>query len=373
MKLQIATGTCSVLLLIAVAISGCSEGELVVSPGSVVTNVERVAWCDLPFSAPIVMIGNMKLTKGDLLNSVSNEYFALVARGEKARDIAKKFNESRVELAAQHVARFLHNGAFLLRAEELGVRADETEVAGQWAALSNVAERSKMPIAKFALCSGHPTVASLDRFIRDNIRISKVFKLTFSNRLEVAQSEVDVLHDKLEAGNRRAAATNAIYLAELKKFREGLIGKKMPFTHDDNENAKKMPFPLKVEWFVKAPGNSFDDEEHVVGRVRYQKLNAWSDLFEDDSAYSIYYMTEIEQKSSEAPTLFTGFRVFCEKDHGFLVPDKKQLMLDMRKRRNIEVVTPEFDRLCRHFGVLYPNGMIWRDVFTDRKTSKGAK
>ncbi len=373
MKLQIAAGTSSVLLLAAVAISGCSKEELVVSPGLVVTNAERVAWCDLPFSAPIVMIGNMKLTKGDLLNSVSNEYFALVARGEKAREIAKKFNESRVELAAQHVARFLHNGAFLLRAEELGVLADETEVAGQWAALSNVAERSKMPIAKFALCNGHPTLASLDRFIRDNIRISKVFKLTFSNSLEVAQKDVDELHDKLEEGNRRAAATNANYRAELKKFRDGLIGKRLPFTHNDDENAKIMPFPLKVEWFVKAPGNSFDDEENVVGRVRYQRLNAWSDLFEDDNAYSIYYMTEIEQKSSEVPTLFTGFRVFCEKDCGYLVPDKKKLMADMRKRRNIKVVTPEFDRLCRHFGVLYPNGMIWRDIFSDRKISKGAE
>ena len=373
MKLQIATGACSALLLVASAISGCSEEKFVVRPGLIVTNAESVAWCDLPFSAPVVVIGNKKLTKGDLLNSVSNEYFALVARGEKAREIAKKFDGSRVELAAQHVARFLHNGAFLLRADELGIVADENEIAGQWAALSNIAEKTKMSITKFASCNGHPTLASLDRFIRENIRISKIFKLTFSNRLEVAEKEVDVLYGELEEGNRRAAATNAIYLAELRKFREGLNEKKIPFTHNDEENAKKVPPSLKVEWFVKAPGNSFDDEENVVGKVRYQRLNTWSDPMEDDSAYSIYYMTEIEQKSSEAPTLFTGFRVFCEKDCGYLVPDKKKLMADMRKRRNIEVVTPEFDRLCRHFGVLYPYGLIWRDIFSDRKISKGAK
>ena len=85
----------------------------------------------------------------------------------------------------------------------------------------------------------------------------------------------------------------------------------------------------------------------------------------------MYYMTEIEQKSSQAPTLFTGFRVFCDKDGGFVVPEKKKLKEDMRKRRNIEVVTPEFNRLCLRYGVLYPYGFIWRDIFTNRQRPKG--
>lgn len=354
-------------------VSGCSENAPVARPGFVVTNEESVAWCDLPDSAPLVVIGNRTMTKGDLLNTVSNEYHALVARGEKIREIAKKFDKKKVELAAQHVARFLHQSAFLLRADELGIAAGESEVAGQWAAISNIAGKSSMDVAKFAMGSGHPSLASLDAFIRDNIRISKVFKQTFSNSLDVTQAEVDAMHEKLMAGNRRSAATNAIYLAEFKKFRQELIDKKVTFSDDDEANAKKVREPFKVDWFSKAPANSFDDEENVVGKVRYQKLNTWSEPLEDDEAFSIYYMTEIEQKSSETPTLFTGFRVFREKDHGFEVPDKKKLMNDMRKIRNIEKVTPEFERLCRHFGVLYPNGLIWRDIFTNRKLSKGAK
>ena len=268
---------------------------------------------------------------------------------------------------------FLNQSAFLLRADELGIGVDESVVADQWSAISNVASSSSISVEKFALGHGHPSLEDLDRFIRDNVRISKVFAITFTNSLQVAEEEVDKLHAKLEEGNREAALTNAFYLAELRKLRSELIEKAVSFGEDDNENAKKVPSPFKVEWFVKAPGNSFDDEENVVGKVRYQNLNTWSDPFEDEGDYSIYYMTEIEQKSSNAPTLFTGFRVFCEKDHGFFVPDKKKLMEDMRKRRNIEVVSPELDRLCRHFGVVYPYGLIWRDIFSNRKISKGAK
>ena len=366
------------LLLGAFAISGCfngheSDGIVAARPGFVVTNEESISWCDLPDSAPLVVIGNKRITKGALLNSVSNEYYALVARGEKPREIAKKFDKNKVDLAAQHISRFLNQSAFLLRADELGIGVDESVVADQWSAISNVASSSSISVEKFALGHGHPSLEAFDRFIRDNVRISKVFAITFTNSLQVAQEEVDKLHAQLEEGNREAALTNAFYLAELKKLRNELIEKSVSFGEDDDENAKKVPSPFKVEWFVKAPGNSFDDEENVVGKVRYQRLNTWSDPFEDEGDYSIYYMTEIEQKSSNAPTLFTGFRVFCEKDHGFFVPDKKKLMEDMRKRRNIEVVTPELERLCKHFGVVYPYGFIWRDIFSNRKISKGVK
>ena len=373
MKLSAKIGVSITLALGMAMLFGCSESAPAVRPGFVVTNAESVAWCDLPDSAPLVMIGNRTLTKGDLLNSVSNEYHALIARGEKIREVAKKFEQKKVELASQHVARFLHQAAFLQRADELGVVADESEVAAQWSALSNIAGKSSMDVAKFAMGSGHPSLAAMDTFIRDNIRMSKVFKQTFSNSLDVSQAEVDAMHAKLSEGNRRSASTNALYLAEFKKFRQELIDKKVTFSDDDEANAKKVREPFKVEWFAKAPANSFDDEDGVVGKVRYQQLNTWSEPLEDDETFSIYYMTEIEQKSSEAPTLFTGFRVFREKDHGFMLPDKKKLMNDMRKIRNVQVVTPEFERLCRHFGVLYPNGLIWRDIFSNKKSSKGAK
>ena len=369
-----ATVIANVIFAFGLAIFAGCHGDLSdVRPGSIVTNEESVAWCDLPYSAPIVLIGNKKMTKGDLLNSVSNEYFALVARGEKARGIAKKFEEKKVDLAALHVSQFLRASAFLQRADELGIVADRQEVAEQWLAVSNASEKASMTVEKFAVVSGHPTLASLDGYIRDNIRISKVFKLTFSNSLDVSELEVDALRGKLVEGNRCAALTNAMIQAEFRKFRQELIDKRISFTQNDEENARKVPQSVKVDWFVKAPGNSFDDEEGVVGKIRYQALNTWSELMEDDNDFSLYYMTEIEQKSSQSPTLFTGFRVYREKDHGYLVPDKKKLMLDLRMRRNIEVVTPEFDRLCRHFGVFYPYGLIWRDIFSDRKIKKGAR
>lgn len=373
MRLSEKIGIYVTLVLGMAMLSGCSESAPVARPGFVVTNEESVAWCDLPDLAPLVVIGNRTLTKGGLLNSVSNEYHALVARGEKIREAAKKFDQKKVELASQHVARFLHQAAFLQRADELGIVAEESEVAAQWSAISNIVGKSSIDVAKFAMGSGHPSLAALDTFIRDNIRLSKVFKLVFSNSLDVSQAEVDAMHAKLSEGNRRSASTNALYLAEFKKFRQELIDKKVTFSDDDEANAKKVREPFKVEWFAKAPANSFDDEDGVVGKVRYQQLNTWSEPLEDDETFSIYYMTEIEQKSSETPTLFTGFRVFREKDHGFMLPDKKKLMTDMRKIRNVQVVTPEFERLCRHFGVLYPNGLIWRDIFSDKKLMKGAK
>ncbi len=382
MKISFVVGMLAIVLGLVI-VSGCSEcapdsvcSECVPSaarPGFVITNAECMAWCDLPYSAPLVVIGNKIMTKGDLLNAVSNEYHALVARGEKAREIDKKFEKKKVELAAQHVARFLNQSAFLLRADELGIVANESEVSGQWVAISNIARKSSMDITKFAMGSGHPSLDALDGFIRDNIRISKVFKQTFSNSLDVSQAEVDAMHGKLMAGNRSSALTNAIYLAEFKKFRQELIDKRVTFSDDDEANAKKIRKPYKVEWFVKAPANSFDDEENVVGKVRHQKLKTWSAPLEDDEAFSIYYMTEVEQKSAETPTLFTGFRVFRAKDLGYEVPDKKKLMADMRKIRNVQKVKPEFERLCRHFGVLYPNGLIWRDIFSNRKLSKGEK
>ena len=363
----------AILALGMLVVSGCSESVPVVRPGGVVTNEESVAWCDLPDSAPLVMIGNRTLTKGGLLNSVSNEYHALIARGEKVRDIKKKFDKQKVDLAAHHVARFLHESAFLLRADELGIVADESEVAGQWTIISNIAGKSSMDVAKFAMVRGHPSLADLDLYIRDNIRMSKVFNLTFSNSLDISQAEVDALHGKLVKLQHESELTNALFLAEFKNFRKELIDKKVSLTEDDEANEKKVRAPFKVESFVKAPGNAFEDEENVVGKVRYQKLNTWSEPFEDDATFSIYYMTGIDQKSSDAPTLFTGFRVFREKDHGYQIPNKKKLMSDMRKRRNIQVVTPEFERLCRHFGVLYPYGFIWRDIFSKRKILKGVR
>ena len=362
----------NIVLFVAFAtflIAGCSNDNPCdsVMPGTVVTNRESVAWCDLPPSAPLVNIGGRVLTKAGLLNSVSNEYYALVARGSNRKTISEKFESKRRDLAALHVTRFLQQNAFLLRADELGITAPEKKVAGQWEAVSNVAKKSSMDIEKFCLANGHRSVADMDRFIRDNIRMAEVFRVTFSNRLEVTEKEADELHARLVKGNQDSALTNAIYRARFEKFQKELIDKKIEFGENDEENQKKVPDWVKVEWFVKAPGNAFDEEETVVGKVRYHRLNTWTEVLEGESDFSIYYMREIEQKTSDAPTLFTGFRVYCEKDHGYLVPDKKKLREDMRKRRNVAVVTPEFERLMQHYGVVYPYGLIWRDIFTNKK------
>lgn len=364
-------------LAVMLGLSGCgpSPDEIkVATPGLIVTNVRTRVWRDLPMTSPLVVVGDRVFTKEGLTQVISNEYATLVARGKTPVQARQEVAKRKEDIVSQAVARFIYESSFLLEAEARGLRSDGGQIQAQWAAISNQCEKFKMDAGRFALVMGLGTAENLTNHVEKQVLLKQLFDCVFSNRLEVTDAEVEALVGKLKAKNEESAATNRIFRAEMEQLRERILREKLVFVDDDDANAKLVAEPFKVEWFASAPARAFDDEEVMTGRLRYMSTNVWSEVIDLEDSYDIYLLTQIQQKDADTPTLYTGYRVTLEKDHGWLVPEPQKVKQDLRKRRNLEVVTPESERLRQKFGVVYPNGFVWETMFEQKSTDrKGTK
>jgi hypothetical protein len=268
------------------------------------------------------------------------------------------------------IAKFLYVQAFMQEAKERGIKTDEKTLEGEWQVVTNICAKEKISTDQFARRLGHQSVESLKAALEKNVVLSDLFGILFSNRLEVADVEVEKMHAGLVERNEASKATNMIYKAELARFREKIIKENIKFSEDEEENAKLVPTNFTVECFNSAPANSFDDEEAFMAQFRYSALNVWSEPVETEGSFSIFYFTKIESKSLGTPSLYSGFHVSRPKDLGYEVPDKAKLKTDLRQKRNLEIVTPESERLQKKFGVLFPYGFVWQQMFNDSKSSK---
>ena len=371
-------GLVIVILIVALSVIGCGKSgvtvnrrvDIQVKAGCVVTNEQTISWNMLSTDVPLVMIGSASLTKGDLLNAVSNAYASLKAYGQGERQIQKIMGKYQWEIVENAIAKFLYEQAFMQEAKERGIKPDEKTLESEWQTVTNICAKEKISTDQFAYRMGHKSVDSLKSALEKTVVLHNLFGVLFSNRLEVADAEVEKLHIGLVERNEASKATNVIYKAEMARFREKIIKENIKFSENEEENAKLVPTNFTVECFNSAPAKSFDDEETVMVHLRYSALNVWSEPIETDDSISIYYFTKIEAKSASVPTLYSGFRVYRPKDLGYEVPDKAKLKADLRQRRNLEIVTPESERLQKKFGVLFPYGFVWQQMFDESQSSK---
>lgn len=345
------------------------------TPGAVVTNQMTKTWRDLKPQSPVVLVGHRALTREMLEQALTNRIEMMLARGGKTNEVQKSFELGKRKVVSEIVAQFLYQGAFLAEAERRGLMPTSAEVAREWLAVSNMILRAKVSQDSFIRASGFHDVKSFDEKLRENLVMGKLFPVLFGNSLEVKEEEVQKLHRDLEACNRVSAATNKVYLAEMVKLRADLIRRKIRLSEDDEANKKLVPEPYVVEFFNQAPADSFDDEELFTAKMHYHALDVWSDPIEGEDTIDIYYLSKKLVREGTSPTLYTGFRISREKDHGFLVPKVEELRSDLRQRRNIQVVTPVKERLSKEAGVLYPYGFVWQTMFDSEnvENKKGSK
>ncbi len=355
-------------------VSGCGKNDsgraFPVKAGCIVTNEQTVSWQVLTADAPLVIIGSASFTKGDLVNAISNACMSLRANGQNERQIQKTMRQYRMAIVENAIAKFLYEQAFMQEAKERGVKPNEKTLESEWQAVTNICAKEGISAEQFAHRMGHKSVDSLKAALEKNVVLHDLFGIMFSNRLEVADAEVEKLHAGLMERNNASKATNMIYKAEMARFREKIIKENIKFSENEEENTKLVPTNFTVECFSSAPADSFDDEEAFMAQVRYSALNVWSEPVETEDSFSIFYFTKIESKSVGTPALYSGFHVSRPKDLGYEVPDKAKLKTDLRKKRNLEIVTPESERLQKKFGVLFPYGFVWQQMFNDSQSGK---
>ena len=329
-------------------------------PGLIITNQVCSSWADLPSEASLVIIGTNHYTKADLDTQLQG-FLAQMKRDIKdPYEAEKRIQDAQYSFRNSLIAKFVNETVFLLEAEEQGLTPLADDLAMAWGGVSNVCLRLGLSYEAF-VTSFPGGRAALERGIYMNCVTKRLFDLHYASQLAVSEAEVDKLHADLVRLNQESEATNRIYKAEVESFRQKISVEPIEFGDDEEENARLLPEGYSVELFKSKPPSGFEDEEVIPGILRGLSTNQWSSVVELEDSFDLYYVTEIIPRTVQQPTLYTGIRISREKDHGYLVPDKAQLMKDERQRKNMDLIPAECERLSLKFGIVYPQGFVWDD------------
>ena len=339
-----------------VLICGCRKDRFYVCPGEIITNATDLAYADLAPTEKIVIIGDRSLTKGDL-EKEKVSYLNMLKRVNPSAYEETLKDSCRMALGGL-VAKFLYVNAFDLESKRLGISPKEEYLAIGWQSVSNSCLMLKKSYAEFS--RNYPGgEQALIAVIERDARIKTFFERQFTNSLDVTDEEVERLHRGLVEGNNEASATNRVYLAQMKDFRKRLLTLDVVFTGEEDLDQKLIPDGFRVEFFQDTPIQGFDDENKVLEVFNSTAKGEWSLVTEMEDTIDIFNYTNVIPKSLRAPALYSGIRIYREKDHGYLLPDKKSLREDIKKRKNIAIVEPFVESLQKKFGVTFPYGFVW--------------
>lgn len=342
-------------------------------PGRFITNeVQNAVLAQLPDDAQLLVVGRRQYTKGQFFAEMTN-YFALVrAAAPSAEDAASAIRNSEKAIGPSLIARFVSRSVYAQEADLEGLKPSPEDVAAVAFTVSNECRMAKISFEKYAefFPGGMPALKSR---MAEDAKIQAFFRVAFSNALEVTSNEVETLHADLVKLNEGCKRTNEIYKAEVNAFRQRIVREKLVFTGDEEKDAKVLPKGYVAEVFENAPPSSFEDEETVPALLRVAALGEWQLPIELENTIDLYMITNVIAKTVQTPTLYSGFRVYREKDHGYLVPTKAELYRDIRERRNVAVVGPMTERLTEKFGAVFPYGFIWNQLAQPPRKIKGVK
>lgn len=365
--------------LLALMLAGCGErGGLsdygvkrinATAPGTVWTNrIQGVEFARLPDDAQLVVLGNREYTKRQLILDMTNTLFLVCSSVTNADEVAQAAANTRVWLSATLVSRFLSRAAFALGAEERGVVATDADRSNIVATVDAECRAARITRARYA--EAFPGgEAALKIRMEEDARINAYFRAAFSNSLQVTSEEVDRTFADILDGNRESKLTNEIYKAEMAAFRRRLAEEHLEITGDEEKDAEILPPDYHSEAFEDYPATAFDDEELVPALLRVAAKNEWQSPIELERTIDLYMVTNVTPRSLRSPTLYTGFRVYREKDLGYVVPSKEEIRSTLYRMKNMAFVAPEAERLQRKFGLAFPYGFVWDQLLAKPKAN----
>ncbi|MCQ2392807.1 MAG: hypothetical protein MJ249_00840 [Kiritimatiellae bacterium] len=331
-----------------------------VVPGQILTNATSEAYADLSANALLVAVGGSAYRKADLEAELVLMQALMRANSASAAEGEQQFKESVVSLRRVLFGDWVNRTTFFQEATARRIVPTQEDLAVSSRAITNLCQGLRTDLN--GLAQIYPGGrGGLEARVRQEAVNRALFRVLFTNALEVTDAEVDELHARLVKLNGDSAVTNAARKAKLQQLRTQLIAQKVVFSDDEEKNAAKVPEGFTVSVFESSPGTGFEDDEIVPERLRNTKVGDWTDVLELENTYDIYYVSNVVAKTAATPTLYTGVRVAVDRDHGYLVPEKNQLRVDIRRRRNEAVVVPVSDALQRKYGVFYGHGVKWMD------------
>lgn len=344
---------------------GCGKNRFLVEPGHIITNSCDMVYTDLPDKEKIAIIGNLFITKEEI-ESEKKAYMAML-RVHRPEEYQSNLKDGGRTVIGSLVSKFLYQAAFSLESEASKVVPERRFIDEGMKSVSNYCKNAKITYETF-LANYRGGEAELKKKIERDARIKTFFDSKFKEKLEVTQEEVDKLHQSIMDGNAESAKTNELYAAEFKSLRRKIIAEKLVFT--DNQTENKISDDYELDFFVDAPATRFDDEEKFAVMINETKVGEWSAVIDCGDTLDIFMVTNVTPRTFKTPPLYSGLRIYREKDHGYLQPDKEQLKEDIRKRKNIATLEPYVKELQLKYGVTFPYGFIWQNVKPTAKKGK---
>lgn len=321
-------------------------------PGQIVTNVTTKSWVLLDDAYPIVCVGNQTLTKGELSYIVEHLRKDTMLRVKNSQRFSRIWSGMRVELPWKIVSDFIARASFSQEALRLGLKPSTDDLALAEMAISN---RYANLAAGFNLFRSHyPRKAGVEIMIQQEAESKQAFQVLFSNSLDVADHEIDNTLNELRQLQAQSVTNNLKLMREAKVY-------SVAYNRDSRGGTSfaDLPKGFQVESIEDAPANSFEDEETFLRATMLVPNGRMTLPYMTDSTIEMYVITNVSEKVLGRPRLYSGWRLYANKDLGYEVPDRSRLAIHMRELRNLEIVQPKLQELSKKVGVLFPQGFVW--------------
>ena len=354
--------------------AGCSP-QIKVVPGQIVTNETTVCYSELKDSAILIALGDKRLTKGEM-EWRRNEFKTLALKYDESggKDFNKRWEENLDPISWRIASDFLLRNSFASEARARGVAASEADNKAAEGAVAVKLKALGVTRDDYAK-SYYGGEGALRRKIADDALAKAVFPVLFGDRLNVTKEEVEKIQADLEKFNKDAAKTNALLLARMEKLRDELQKGRYDLVAQESADeevkvAHPLPSGFKFEELAGITTEGLPDAELVPEAVKATETGMWTKPVELEDTIDVYLITNYVRKSGRMPSTYSGYRVYAEKNLGYVVPDKSKLYSDLRNRRNMEIVLPMGEKLMQKLGVVYPYGLVWESAYKDRRKEK---
>jgi len=354
--------------VVLMALAGCHRrpvvssvgGDCTARPGQIVTNGQiKVTLDDLRDDAVLVSVGNRCYRKRDYLLDRQEMLDTVAKAFSNPRERAKKIQEVSAGMPWRFASTFVNRMPFVLEGRALGIEPTTNDIAMARRVREHASKMLGLSLDVYA-DRYHGGLDKLNVKIREEASNKAVFRVLFTNSLDITDAEIAKLRQELEVANQIVAASNAVLRAEFEHQRAKILSGGLSIPEDASEG--EMPDGMEIDHFEGVVADYFDDDAKLLVELQSLTNGAWTAIHETDEEYAIFTITEFKPRNFQSPDFYSGTKVAVKKDMGYLVPDVKRARNDLRYIKNRDIVLPKTQELAKKYGVVFPNGTHWADA-----------
>lgn len=356
-------------LVVLAAMAGCHRrtdgiggGDCIAKPGVIVTNAQiKVTLDKLSDDAVLISVGNRCYRKRDYLLD-RQEFIDIMSRAiADSGERSKKIKELEPGLPWRFASTFVNSMPFVMEGEALGVVPTTNDLMLARQVREHTCVMLGLSFDAYAN-RYHGGVVGLNRKIQEEARNKAVFRVIFTNSLEVTDADVEKLFRDLAEANKIVAASNALLKADFVQERADIVSGKLSVPADSEEADKTLPNDSEVDHFEAVVADYFDDDAKLLVELQSLTNGQWTAVHESEEEYAIYAIKSFRPRNFQGPDMYSGTKIAVKKDLGFMVPDAKRARNDLRYIKNRDIVLPKTQELAEKYGVVFPNGTYWADM-----------